>query len=100
MSTPTPSLSKAELKELLLAQSDKEQELVWFTAFRASGLTRTGAHKYYGFQNLSKRTAKVEESLKEVARIRECIDSLSQVQENATLQSMGINPRWWKLRKM
>ena len=30
--------------------------------------------------------------MKEVVRIWECIDSLSQVQENAILQSMGINP--------
>ncbi len=43
-STPTPSMSKAELKELLhLAQSDKERELVRYTAFKASRLTKTGA---------------------------------------------------------
>ena len=92
-STPTPSMSKAELKELLhLAQSDKERELVRYTAFRASGLTKTGAQKHFGFQNLPERIARVEESLKEVARIRDCIDSLSKVQEDALLQSMGINP--------
>lgn len=89
-STPTPSMSKAELKELLhLAQSDKERQLVRYTAFRASGLTKTGARKHFGFENLPER---VEESLKEVASIRECIDSLSKVQEDALLQSMGINP--------
>ena len=92
-STPTPSLSKAELKKLVhLAQSDKERELVRYTTFRASGLTKTGAQKHYGFENLPERIARVEESLKEVARIRECIDSLSKVQENAVLQSMGIDP--------
>ena len=92
-STPTPSLSKVELKQLLhLAQNDKERELVRYTVFRSSGLTESGARKYYGFENLSKCIVRVEESLKEVARIRECIDSLSKVQENAVLQSMGINP--------
>ena len=89
-STPTPSMSKAELKELLhLAQSDKERELVRYTAFRASGLTKTGARKHFGFENLPECISRVEESLKEVARIRDCIDSLSIVQEDALLQSMA-----------
>ena len=50
-STLTPSMSKAELKELLfhLAQSDKKRELVRYTA---SGLTKTGARKHFGFENL------------------------------------------------
>ena len=37
-----------------------------------------------------KTIAKVEGSLEEVKRIRECIDDLSRVQEDAVLTSMGI----------
>ena len=40
--TDTPCLSKVELNQLLvLAQSDRERELVKYTAFRGSGMTRT-----------------------------------------------------------
>ena len=92
-STPTPSISKAELKKLLhLAQSHKERELVRYTAFRASGLTKTGARKHFGFENLPECVARLEEGLQEVARIPDCIDSVSKVQEDTLLQSMGINP--------
>lgn len=91
--TKRPSLSKPELNELLLlAQSDRERELVRYTAFRASGLSKSGARRQYGFQDLFERTAKVEECVQEAKCIRECIDSLVKVQENALLRSIGIIP--------
>ncbi len=46
---PEPSLSKTQLNQLLLmAQSDREKELVKCTAFRASGLSITAARNHYG----------------------------------------------------
>ena len=50
--TSEPSLSKAELHQLLiLAQSDRERELVKYTAFRTSGLSKSGARNRFGFEN-------------------------------------------------
>ena len=85
-----PSLSKPELNKLLgLAQNDRERELVKYTAFRASGLSKTSARKHYGFQDLSERCKKIEESMAETENIIQCINSLSAVQEEAFLESLG-----------
>ena len=83
--TPTPSLLKTELRQLLvLAQSYRERELIRYTAFKASGLTKTGARKHYGLENLTVCVSKVEGSLEEVKRIRECIDDLSRTRGCST----------------
>ncbi len=90
--TPEPSLSKTQLNQLLLmAQSDREKELVKCTAFRASGLSITAARNHYGFQNLVERLSRLEESIKEVVSLRECIDDLSHVQEKVFMMSLGYD---------
>ena len=90
--TSKPVFSKEELSQLLiLAQSDRERELIKYATFRASGISKTSASKHFGFQNLSERCTKVEESIQEAERIRQCIGSLSQVQEQTFLQSLGFN---------
>ena len=69
-----PTFSKADLKQLLiLAQSDRERELIKYTTLKASGLSKSTARKRFGFQNLSERCMKVEESIHEA----ECIDTTS-----------------------
>ena len=58
-------LTKSNLNALLqLAQSDRERELIWCTAYQASGLSHA-ATKYLGtgLQNMVQRMARVEESL-------------------------------------
>ena len=89
--TPTPNLTKTKLKELLcLDQSDRERELVWCTAFKASGMSFSGARKHFGFQCMPERLARVQQCVLEVQCIQECIDELSMVRQQATLKSMGL----------
>ena len=46
-------IKKHELKALLgLAQSDRERELVRYTAFKSSGLSTTGARKHLGLESI------------------------------------------------
>ena len=46
-----PTVHKAEVKALLgLAQSDREQELIRYSVFRASGVSSTSARKSFGFE--------------------------------------------------
>ena len=86
----TPSMTKEELKHLLgVAQSDKERECIRYAVYKASGLSATQARKQFGFENMSERYDRVEEALKEVQSIRECVESLSNTQEQAILKSFA-----------
>lgn len=91
--TPKPSFSKAELNRLLvLAQSDRERELIKYATFKASGLSKSSSsRKHYGFQNLTERSTTVEEAIQEAECIRNCIEDLSTIQEKSFLQSLGLN---------
>ena len=51
-----PNFLKAELEQLLvLAQSDRERELIQLATFQASGLNKTSARRHSGFENISNR---------------------------------------------
>ena len=90
--TSSQALSKSELQNFLtLAQSDRERELVKYTAFKTSGLTASAARRRYGFDNMSKRAARVEACIEECLHIHESINSLSEDQEAAAMQLLGIN---------
>ena len=52
-SAARPSMSKGELKELLsFTQSQRECEIVAYTAFKASDLSATAARRHFGLQNI------------------------------------------------
>ena len=90
--TSSQTLSKSELQNLLtLAQSDSDRELVRYTVFKTSGLTASAARRQYGFDNMSERAARVEACIEECLHIRESINSLSEDQEAAAMQLLGIN---------
>lgn len=90
--TSSQTISKSELQNLLtLAQSDREKELVRYTAFKASGLTASAARRQYGFDNMGERAARVEAYIEECLHIRESINSLSEDQEAAAMQLLGID---------
>ena len=76
---------------LSLAQSDRERELIKYTAFKASGLTATAAKRHLGFHNMTERCDKVQVCIEEAQNIRETIDKLSHVQDRALLLSMGFS---------
>ena len=76
---------------MTLAQSDRERELVRYTAFKTSGLTASAARRRYGFDNMSEQAARVEACIEECLHIHESINSLSEDQEAAAMQLLGIN---------
>ena len=91
----TPSqpigMGKNEVKALLgLARSDRERELVRYSIFKTSGLTSTGARQKYGFERMYERTKHVEECLEAAFSIREAINKISQVQNKAIVNAMGL----------
>ncbi len=88
-----PNFLKAELKQLLvLAQSDRERELIKLATFQASGLTKTSARRHFGFENISNRLLRLEQCIEEAESVRECINSLSGDQEKAVALSVGVAP--------
>ncbi len=87
----SPALAKGELKRSLsLAQSDRERELVRYTAFKASGLSATGARRHYGLENMTHRSSHIERCICEAESIRESTEELAQVQERAALKAVGL----------
>lgn len=86
----SPALTKNELRQLSLAQSDRERELVCYTAFRASGLSATGARRHYGLDNMTERSAQVEQCIQEAEFIRESTEELAQVQVQVASRSVGL----------
>ena len=86
----TPAMSKVELQRLLtLAQSDRERELIRYTAFKTSGLTATGATRHFGMQNMLQRSSQVEQCIQEVQSIREAIEEIAEVQASVVSRSMA-----------
>ena len=48
-----PSIDRKHIKSILsLARSDRERELIRYTAFKASGVSATAATQHFGFQNM------------------------------------------------
>ena len=85
------SLSKAELVNILsLSRSDRERELIKCTAFLASGMSNRSARDRFGFQNLPERLTRLKKSIEVVNKIKQRIESLFKVQENAFKQTLGI----------
>ena len=84
-------IKRHELKALLgLAQSDRERELIRYTAFKSSGLTVTGARKNLGLENMKQRGDNVLMCIQEAQEIREAVDKLSHLQDKALLDIMGL----------
>ena len=63
----TVSLSKQMLSALLgLATSDRERQLIHYTAYNASGLSKSAAQTPFGFQDMGKSCSAVEHAIEEV----------------------------------
>ena len=73
-----------------LAQSDREREIIWYTAVVSSGLSATAARKHYGFDTMQHRIEKVEHVLQEVKDIHLAFENVANIQESATLAQFGI----------
>ena len=79
--------TKAALREILsIAQSDRERELIRYTAFISGNFTQTAARTQLGLESMNRRAVKVESCIKEEKHIRESIEQMAQVEiSNLTL---------------
>lgn len=83
-----PGITKASLREILsLAQSDRERELIRYTAYVSGQFSQTSARKLLGLDNMKRRTAEIERCTKEAKEIREAIDEMAMVE----IRSLAIN---------
>ena len=90
-SSSKPVMTRADMKNLLqLAQSNRERGLLRYAVCKASGLSATAARRHFGFEGMKAHTAKVNECIEEAQAIREAVEQLAEVQEEATLASLGI----------
>lgn len=64
---------------LNLAQSDREKECIRYAVFKISNLTPPGAKKMYGFENMGKRSANVEECIQQALDITKSFKELVSV---------------------
>ena len=87
-----PTIDKTEVKAILkLAQSDRERELIRYSIFKASGLSSTATRRTFGFEKMSDRSKLVESALEEARCVREAVEDLARVQDEALLRSVGIS---------
>ena len=83
-------ITKEELKQLLtITQSERERECIRYAIYKSSGATPTKARRLYGFQNMEARAAHVETCIK-AQEIYEAVESLTQNQDQALLDTLGI----------
>lgn len=85
-------LDKRVLTALLgLATSDRDRQLIRYTAYHASGLSKTAARKQFGFRSTATLCSAVEHAIEEVRYIREFIDELAHIKEKAALAAIGVH---------
>ncbi len=71
-------LTKEVLKGILsMARSDRERELLRYTAFISGNYTQTSARRTLGLESMNRRVLKVENSIEEAKAIRESIEQMA-----------------------
>ena len=84
-------ITKQELKQLLtITQSERERECIRYAIYKTSGASPTEARRLFGFENMKVRASHVETCIKEAQDIYEAIDSLARSQDQALLDTLGI----------
>ena len=82
------SITKESLREILsLAQSDRERELIRYTAFVSGQYSQTSARNHLGLDDMKCQTAEIERCTKEVKEIRDGIDEMAMLE----IRSLAIN---------
>lgn len=80
------------VKELLqLAESDAERQRVTYAIVQSSGLSTTKLRDIYGFEDVNSRKQKVETALREAREIRESVERLSHIKEQAFFVHMALS---------
>ena len=85
------NLRKETVNSLLkLAESDAERQRLKYAIVRAAGLSSSKAKNVYGFNDMSSEVSKVENVLEEATAIREVIENIVKVKDEAIVRSLGI----------
>lgn len=83
-----PGITKEALRDImLLAQSDREKELIRYTAFVSGRFSQKSARKKLGLDDMNCRTAEVERCIKESKEIVEVIDKMAMDE----IRSLAVN---------
>ena len=91
------SLEKSVVKMLLsIAKSDRERECLRYAIYKASGITPSQARRTYGFEGMQARSLTVEATITELQQIREAIEDLACIEEQALLTRFGIPKESYK----
>ena len=84
-------LSKQELHDLFkLTKSDRERECLRYVAWKASGLSASGARKHFGFETIAQRAENVCKCIDEIKAIVSDVEEMCKVQEAAALTSLCL----------
>jgi hypothetical protein len=85
------NLSKETVNSLLkLAESDAEKLRLKYAIVKAAGLSSSKAKNVYGFSDMSSKVSRVENALEEATCIREAIENIAKVKDEAIARSLGI----------
>jgi hypothetical protein len=85
------SLTKDCIKSLMKScNSDPERERLRYAVSEASGLSKRGLRKQFGFEKSETRKERVEHALKRQEEIRESVYKLASIKEKAVLLSLGV----------
>ena len=82
---PQPGITLQQI--LSLAQSDRERELIRYTAFVSGQFSQTSARKILGLDDMKRRVAEIERCVSEAREIRKTIDDMAMIE----IQSLAIN---------
>ena len=75
---------------LALAQSNRERECIRYAIFKASGMSATRARHQYGFDRMIEHSSHVKEAMIEVQQIRETVEDIACIEDQALLVPFGI----------
>lgn len=75
---------------LKLAESDAEKHRLKYAIVKAAGLSSSRAKNVYGFNDMSSKVTQVENALEEATCIREAIENIAKVKDEAIARSLGI----------
>ena len=88
----SPSISKSEVNAVMtLAQSDREQQLIRYSIFKASGMSYTAAKNHYGFSNIKSTKTRILNAIEETRGICEAIYEPTHTADKALLLSLGLH---------
>ena len=75
---------------LKLAESHRERQRLKYAIVKSAGMSSSRARDLYGFNDMSSKISEVESALEESATIRDAIENIAEVKDQAILRSLGI----------